>query len=468
MHANFMNTRNLPLLLALGVLLFSGCSLMQTKRGVAEQQAAALGEKAVDLPDRYRAPSEPGIVPVDWLDRFKSQTLNRLVEEAQGNNRDLQATAALVERSRALAVKAGARLQPSLNAGANGGWSGLFENSADEGLMGLNARVSWELDVWGGLSAGRRGALAGAVAAEADLEAAQLAIAAATARAYVAAIESRLQEELALENIGTLESVNRIVQSAYENGSANKQDLALSQSDLSLSKAQLEEVKLARREALRALELLLGRYPGAELGLDDDFPALPPPPPAGLPSDLLERRPDLAAAERRVAAAFEATARARAARLPTFSLTGDLGGSSSDLDEVLDPANVAWQAFANILAPVLDGGSRKADVAIATAEQEQAVANYTQLALVAFGEVERFLDLGDTLGRSSVQTYKAAEEAEQALNVAQMRYKEGEVPLFDVLDVQQRVAARKAQAINVRRQLLEQRINLYLALGGDW
>jgi len=442
--------------------------MVQTKEKTGSRQAASLGEQTPATPESYRSPAQPGPVEIDWLARFNSPQLNALVEEAQRNNRDLQATAAAVERARALAVKAGARLEPSLTGGADGGWSGLFENDSENGQMGINAVVSWEIDIWGGLSAGRRSALAGAEAAEARLAASRLAIAAATARAYFVAVESRLQENLSLENIQTLESVNRIVRTQYENGSANSQDVALSESDLALTRAQLEEVQLARREALRALELLLGRYPAADLELAETYPGLPPVPPSGLPSELLERRPDLRAAERTVAAAFEETARTRAARLPSFSLTGSVGGSSSDLDEVLDPANVAWQALGNIVAPLLDGGARKADVAIATAEQKQAVANFAQFALEAFSEVERFLDQGSTLDRRSVQVFKAADEAGKALKTVQLRYKEGEVPLFDVLDLQQRVASRKAQAISIQRQLLEQRVNLYLSLGGDW
>ncbi len=195
---------------------------------------------------------------------------------------------------------------------------------------------------------------------------------------------------------------------------------------------------------------------------------MPPPPPAGLPSDLLERRPDLVAAERRVAAAFNATNQARAARLPTLSLTGNIGGASSSLSDLLDPANVAWTAGANLLAPLYDGGRRRAAVEITTAEQEQALALYGQAAINAFSEVETNLDQGVVVQQRIVDLEEAAAEAENALRIARLRYEEGEEDLLSVLTIQQRDISAKSSLSSVNRLLLEQRVNLNRALGGSF
>lgn len=457
-----------PALLISSLCFLAACSNIETEEKVAERRAATMGESSPAAPRQFRAGADAAPVPVNWLDSFHSRQLDALVREAQANNRDLQAAAAGVERARALAVKAGAALKPSLAVGTSGGGSGLLEGGGIREEFGLGAQVSWEIDIWGKLAASRRGAEASAQAAEAELKYARHAIAATTAKAYFVALEASLQEGLAEASIQTLEGVARIAQVQYDNGLANAQDIALSKSDLALARAQLEEVRLSRRDALRSLELLLGRYPGADLELAETMPQLPPPPPAGLPSELLERRPDVVAAERQVAAAFEETARARAARLPSLSLTGSLGTSSAELSNLLRPGNIAWQAASSLLAPILDGGARSADLAAATASQKQAVANYAQTALKAFGDVETFLDQGSSLARRAEQIDLAAEEASLALKIAQLRHKEGEAPLLDVLTVQQRVAARQSQAINMQRLQLTQRVNLYLALGGEW
>lgn len=454
-------------LLLLSGFYYVACSSVETGQGVAQRMTEAMAEADLQAPGQFRAVADPGSIQVNWLDSFRSRQLDSLVDEAQANNRDLQAAAAELERARALAGKAGASLKPSLAAGASGGGGGLLEGAATEDF-GLGAQVSWELDIWGKLAAGKRKAEASAEAAVAQFKYARHAIAATTAKAYFIALEASLQEELAQENIQTLEDVARIVQVQYDNGMANAQDLALSKSDLAFARSQIEEVRLARRDALRALELLLGRYPGADIELAKTMPRLPAPPPAGVPSELLERRPDIVAAERQVAAAFEETARTRAARLPSLSLTGNLGGSSPDLSSLLNAGNVAWQAAGNLLAPILDGGARKADLSVATASQKQAVANYAQTALNAFGDVETFLDLGSSLSRRAEQIQLAADEAAGGLKIAKLRHKEGEAPLLDVLAVQQRVAARKSQALNMQRLQLTQRVNLYLALGGNW
>ena len=198
------------------------------------------------------------------------------------------------------------------------------------------------------------------------------------------------------------------------------------------------------------------------------MPDVPPPPAAGLPSELLERRPDIIAAERRVAAAFNAVTQAKAARLPALSLTGEVGSASRSLSNLLNPANVGWQLGTNLLAPVFDGGARREQVAIATAEQEQALAAYGQAALEAFGELETTLDQGVVVAQRKVDLEEAAREAGRAFRIANLRYQEGETDLLDVLTIQQRVITAQRNLTSVQRLLLDQRVHLHLALGGHW
>lgn len=409
-----------------------------------------------------------GDVQVGWIAAFKDATLTNLVQEAQANNRDLQAAAANVDRSRAIARQAGAALSPQVNLVAGGSETGNVDSGNSVNNYNAGLQVAWEADLWGRLRSGRDAATASAEAAEADYRFTQYSVAAGVARAYFITIEAGLQEKIATDTVAALEETVRIVNVQYENGLASSQDLALVRSDL----AAAEDVKTsssgALRDATRALEVLLGRYPGADLALRSSLPEVPPAPAAGVPSEVLERRPDLIAAERNVAAAFNNQNAAKAARLPSLSLTSTLGGASNSLSDVLDPANVAWTAAGNLLAPLIDGGLRQSQVDVANAEQTAAIAAYAQAALNAFSDVETSLDQGQVLKARLVSLTEAADEAAEAYRIALIRYKEGETSLIDTLSIQQRLFSAQSNLTTVQRLMLDQRVDLNLALGGDW
>ena len=431
----------LPIAIVAGLL--TACSAAPSREAIETDVDKAVESESPNSPEQWGTQSDAGAVQVGWIETFNDPALTKLVTEAQANNRDLTAAAASVDRAWALARQAGAALSPDISLAATGGRSGSADSSRPTTTnLNLGLQVSWEADVWGRLRSGQRGAVASAQAVEADYRSAQYSLAAATAKAYFTAIEAKVQTGIARETVEILEETQRIVNVKYDNGMASAQDVSL--------------------------EALLGRYPGADLEVRESLPDVPPPPPTGVPSELLERRPDIVAAERRVAAAFNATAQSRAARLPTVGLTGELGGASDSLSDLLDPANVAWRLGANLLAPIFDGGRRREAVEIATAEQEQALAAYGQAALNAFSELETNLDQGVVVAQRAVDLEEAAREADKAFRIASLRYEEGEEDLLSVLTIQQRVINTKSALSSVERLLLEQRINLNLALGGSW
>lgn len=406
---------------------------------------------------------------VDWLVSFGDKRLTDLVKQATANNRDLMAASANVERANALAVQAGGQLKPQANLAFANSRSGSGGNSdATASNQSLSAQLSWEADLWGRISAGQQAAIASAQAAAADYKYAQHSLAAATSKAYFIAIEAGQQAAILQRTLSSLEETLRIVNVQYTNGLASAQDLALTKSDLASTREQLITLEASRREALRALEVLLGRYPEGDITVSSLLPRLPAMPPVGLPSDVLERRPDIIASERRVAAAFNSVKQAKAARLPQLSLTSNIGGSSRSLSDITNPTNLAWQVAGNLLAPIFDGGVRKAQVDVATAEQKQALAGYAQTALTAFNEVETNLDLATTLVQREEALNVALNEAEKAYRIADLRYKEGEIALLDLLAMQQRVLSSSSSKLSIQRLALEQRVNLFLALGGDW
>jgi len=285
---------------------------------------------------------------------------------------------------------------------------------------------------------------------------------------YFGAIETGQQKALLEQTVANLERIAEISRYQHESGLAGAQDVALIESDLATTRERLTATQTGYDQSLRALEVLIGRYPSAELDLPADLPVAPTMPPAGVPSDILARRPDLIAAERRVAAAFNATEQARVANLPSLSLTGSLGGASSALSSILNPSNVAWSIGASLFAPLFDGGANEAQIAVATAEQEQALALYGQAALEAFQDVENNLAEGLSLDRRQADLRIALDRSSTAYGIAQLRYNAGESSLVDTLDFQQRVLTAESNLTQLNRSVLDQRINLFLALGGEW
>lgn len=454
--------KSLALAISLGAL--SACASLTSP----SQAGAAARGSLPDAPDAWAMASERvGAVEAGWLDRLDDPVLSDLVREAQSNNRNLQAAAANVERSWALAGQAGAALSPVVSLNSSAGRGGSVEGSSADSFS-LSLQASWEADIWGRIRAGNQAAVLSAQSAEADYIYSQYSLAAAVARSYFLAIEAGLQADVAQKTLDALSETDRIVGVQQEFGLATSQDVALSKSDLARTRASRIAAQGAQRDALRALEVLLGRYPAAELAVRAGLPEMPPQPNPGIPSSILERRPDVVAAERSVAAAFNSLDQAKAARMPSVSLTGSLGGSSSDLSNLLNPTNIAWQAATSLVAPLIDGGLRESQVRQATADQTQAIAAYAQTALEAFQEVENGLDQSVVLRDRSASLRVAAEEANKALRIARLRYDEGETDLLDVLTIQQRVFSSDADLVSIERSRLDAWINLNLALGGDW
>ena len=465
-----MQADKLSLSIAFLAVWLAGCgSIAPSQKQVDRNVTEAVQQQAPATPTQWQSAADSGTVQAGWIESFNDSALTALVIEAQENNRDLAAAAANVDRAWALARQAGAALKPSVGLTGDAARTGVADSSRPTTAnLSLGVQVAWEADVWGRLRSGQLAAVAGAQAVEADFRSAQQSLAAATAKAYFSAIEASIQTDIARESVRILEETHRIVKVKYDNREASAQDLSLARSDLATARESLTTIEGSFRDAVRALEVLIGRYPGASLGVRDTLPVAPPPPPAGLPSELLERRPDIVAAERRVAAAFNATNQARAARLPSIGLTGGVGGASNSLSNLLDPGNVAWRVGTSLLAPLYEGGRLREGVVVATAEQEQALAAYGQAALDAFSELETNLDQGVVVQQRIVDLKVAAAEAENAFRIARLLYLEGEEDLLSTLIIQNREIAAKSSLSIAKRLLLEQRVNLNLALGGSW
>jgi NodT family efflux transporter outer membrane factor (OMF) lipoprotein len=336
----------------------------------------------MELPSKWKAgTAADGSVENGWLATFNDPQLQALVEEALTYNADLRVAATRVEQAAGYMKVAGASLYPSVSALARGGAKLSGDNS---GLQGILVSASWELDLWGRVRYGRAAATEQYASSQADLEYGRQSLAALVAKSCFLATEAKLQKEKAVHIVTAAEQLLSVARERRRVGAGDEYDVAVAEASLGSYRDTLRQLELAYEQALRALELLLGRYPAAALDAADRLPSVPPPVPAGLPSELLERRPDVVAAERRVAAAFNRVGEAKTAMLPKITLTTGLSVITSELFVLQDHNNPVWNLGANLLAPLYQGGALRAQVEIRTAEQKQSLAEYAQVGLRAF------------------------------------------------------------------------------------
>jgi NodT family efflux transporter outer membrane factor (OMF) lipoprotein len=444
-------------------VVLSGCVL---KRPPDAPEIREQTLSHAELPEKWLATgAADGEVVDGWLTTFDDSTLHALVEEALAHNADLRVAATRVERANAYLNVARSGLYPAVSALARGGGALSGDNS---GMQGVLVSASWELDLWGRVRYGKAAAAADYDSIQADFEYARQALAALVARSWFLATEAKLQRDNAASMVTAAEQSLKVAQQRRRVGAGDEYDVAVAEASVGSYRDTLKQVELAYLQALRALELLLGRYPAAAMEAANRLAPMPPPVPAGLPSDLLERRPDVIAAERRVAAAFNRVGEAKAAKLPKISLTAGVSSISSDLFVLQDRENPVWNLGANLLAPLYQGGALRAQVEIRNAEQKQALAEYAQVGLSAFNDVESALATEFSLKDRETILMRAVLDNQRALDLANERYRIGAVDLRSVLAQQLALSAAQTALIRVQSEARVQRVNLYLALGGSF
>lgn len=450
------------LLLALALALPAGCALKSPPERADVQKQALPG---VATPDAWRSGS-PAAGPVGdaWLAAFRDPRLDALVAEALANNPDLLAAAARVEQAAAYVESASASLYPQVN--AIGNFSGKDSSSGTLNFAGVFA--SWELDLWGRVRSGREVARLQLGSTELATAWAQQSMAAMVARAWFLASEARLQKGVADDMVAAAEKLANLARERQRIGIGNDYDVSVAEASLATYRDAAEQLGLAYRQSVQAIETLVGRYPAAELEVPAVLADLPGPVPAGLPSELLERRPDVVAAERRVAAAFFRVEEIKAARLPAISLTSGLSALSSDLVVLKERDDPVWGFGGRATVPLYLGGGLKAEVQVRTAEQKEAVAEFGRAGANAFSEVEKALAAGFALDAREPLLVQAVAENDRALRLAETRYRVGSDDLRAVEQQQLRLSGAKSVLLRVQSEQLVQRVNLHLALGGNF
>jgi NodT family efflux transporter outer membrane factor (OMF) lipoprotein len=458
--------------LILLVLLAAGCQ----RKAIEVRHQPEL-----NVPDQWSADdASSGGVLAEWWGSFEDPTLVRILEQGLEKNFNLQAAAARVEAASAQARIAGADRYPSISAG----WSGSGQRQNFIGLpipgsegkvlsrtfasSGVSLDVSWEPDLWGRIAAGRLAALADVAAAQEDLRGARLSLTAQISKAWFGAIEGLQQVKLAESTVASYRDTSERVRSRYTRGLQSSLDLRLALSSISAAEALVEQRKQQLDLGIRQLEILLGDYPGARLDVIQELPGIPPPPPTGVPSELVSRRPDLIAAERRMWASGARWTQARRALYPSISLTGRIGTSTSDWLQVVNGDFFIWNLVGNVLQPVFQGGRLRAQVTLEDARSKEAAAQWATSVLQAFSEVEAALAAERFLAQQEADLTDAVEQATASQQLAEDRYQSGLEGFVTVLEAQRRSLDARSQLLNVRRQRLDTRVDLHLALGGGF
>ncbi|GAB5454735.1 MAG: efflux transporter outer membrane subunit [Henriciella sp.] len=417
--------------------------------------------------DWAMAEGETEAVLSGWLEAVDDPKLKALVEEALSANSEIGAAQGRLKRARAILSQSRAAQRPNLNAEGRASVSEGFAGSADTSVYTGALNASWEADLWGRLSSASAADARFADAAEADFKATQQLIAASTARAYFLLIEANQLADVEQSNLESLEETLGFVSIQFERGLRSSEDIALIRADVETSKASLDLAYQSQRNATRAIEILVGRYPTASLEVGSQGPMRPVEAVIGQPADLLGRRPDIRSARLTLLGEYARTKSARADLLPRLSVQASFDGTSSTLEDLFDPTALAASLLVNGTQALFDGGARRARIRAAEADAEIALANYQLLILDAFNEVETELDRGGVLERRETFLTKALSEAEDALQFSRFRYELGESDLLNVLSIQQRVASLQSELARTKRARLDQYVALALALGQE-
>lgn len=412
----------------------------------------------------------PGDVLDNWLASFGDSTLDSLVHEALVANPDLRVAGARMQQAAELLVQARAPLFPWVGVAGTGGLKASGGGGdPSSALQGVVAAASWELDLWGRVRYARNAASEDNLSAQADFQFARQSIAAAVARAWFTAIQLSQQARITAEMVDSSTQLAKLTEDRERVGAGTDVDSAVARANVHNLEDARAQAEYGRDQALRALELLLGRYPAAEIATRTDFVAMPPAPPVGVPLAMLERRPDVIAAERRVAAAFNRIHEAKAAMLPRITLNLNFGAFKSDILTLKeDFENPTGGVGARLLAPVYQGGTLRANVRIRTLQQQEALAAYAGVALRALGDVENSISAGTSLARRVDALGQAYREQKRALELTETSLRVGRADRRAL--EQQRLSEANAHIalLGVQSEQLAQRVNLHLALGGSF
>ncbi|HEY4139221.1 MAG TPA: efflux transporter outer membrane subunit [Casimicrobiaceae bacterium] len=456
-----MTRRSIPLL---GVLLAS-CAI-----------GPQYSPPALDVPDAFRdqvgVPTKESLADLSWWDVYRDPTLRDLLKTAVDQNRDIKIAAARVSEARAQAAIVRVAQFPQVNADITGQRGRVFQSGdyATGQLFSAEAQLSFELDLWGRLSSLSDAARSNLLATEFARDGVTSSLVGDTATAYFDLISFDQQLRITQRTVGVRQRFLDLTQSRLRNGAAAAVDVNRADASLAGTQAIAADLKRQIAQTENRLRILLGENPAPITRPDIDLQALPPPPdvPPGLPSSLLERRPDLRQAEAILIGATANIRAAKAALFPTISLTGLFGWESLDLSRLFTGPTKIWGIGLDVLQPLINAQRNRYQVEATQARAEQALLQYQSAVAQAFREVSDAL----VARQHYEEQLRAQEQQVKALQDASARilrrYEVGYSSYFEVIDADSSLYAAQLLLVQARRNSLVNVVQLYKALGGGW
>ena len=434
-------------------------------------------------PERFRGQVTPGeaasLADLPWWEVFGDATLQALIQDAIAGNHDLRIATARVEQARAQAGIARAAFFPSVGYNVNvqrsqefaaflGIQSNVVTPSATNLFLGAMS-ASWELDVWGGIRRANEAAIAQLLATEEGRRGVLLSLVSEVAQAYFELIELDARLDIARKTTAAYEDIYRIFKDRLEFGVGSELETSRGEGALAAAAATIPELQSQIAAKENQISTLLGRNPGSiPRGTPLYAQAVPPTVPAGLPSALLERRPDVRKIEEQLVAANANVGVAKADFFPKLSLTGMLGKASPELSLITSGSSTIWAIAAGLTGPIFQGGRILENYRAAVAVSDQAKLEYEQGVIKAFQEVSSSLVALDQLAGAETELARSVTALEKAVELAHIRYLYGLSSYFEVLEAEERLfPAQNAQAAARLNRLLAY-VGLYKALGGGW
>jgi multidrug efflux system outer membrane protein len=438
---------------------------------------------ALPVADEYPADARRGtgaalgantVAAVAWRDYFADPTLQATIAQALEHNRDLRiATLRVLEARAAFQIRRADQF-PALDANATQLRTDIPDNVSVPGIgdtesfYSVGASVAaWELDFWGRVRNLKGAALEEFLASDAARRAVTVSLVAQVANSYLTLRELDERILLARRTIETREESFRIFKRRFEVGTTTRLDVAQVETLLTQAQQLGAELEQARAAEAHALTLLVGAPPERledRASLDDG--ALLHELPVGLPSELLQQRPDIVAAEHRLRAANANIGAARAAFFPSITLTGSYGTTSDELDDLFESGSGTWLFWPQIRLPIFDGGRRRANQDLAEVRRDAAVADYERTVQSAFRDVADALSARYWLGEQVDIQRRALAAQQDRARLAKLRYDRGSATFLEVLDAQRDLLSSEQSLVELRRALLSSRVALYAALGG--
>ncbi len=448
--------------------------------GLLASAGACAGRNLPPEPDSYVAADAVGAEraaelaaspAVTWLDDLSSPEMSVLAREALAGSPDLQIVEARYRAARWRArATFGSSWLPSLGIGVDGTRTETpIANSSERlrtEIMTSSVIASWEIDLWGRLAARTFASDLNADAANEDLNGARLSVSGQSASSWVGLIEAQQVLALAREDLQTRERALDLTQRRYDAGVISSLSLRTARSQVASARAFEAQAQDGLLIASRRLQALMGRYPDGTLRADGELPHLAPLTAAGAPGDLLERRPDVLAAEDRMRAAGFRIHEARAAMLPRLTLQGSAGSSGQGLTDIDDSMNMISNLVAGITMPIFQGGALIAETRASVADRRAAASEYVRTSIEAWREVEGAISADQSLEVREREFAIAAEEARAAQDLAEREYSRGVASLFELIDAYTRRIDAERGLITARAARVSNRIAYHVALGG--